>query len=178
MLCLSDNGRFIMVFEKVGLARCFIFKVPDESTMESLFESACEGKMVFDINNPKLDGCKLITDTYCIQGADFADIDTGRKVITNYTRLLSDTVVVMEAMFNSLIYAFKRTYKNNYDSVVKEIANSCVNYEISLTEDDFVITFDFGGARECNRIEKFLFDKMGVGYCYIWKDGKSKIKLS
>lgn len=43
---------------------------------------------------------------------------------------------------------------------------------------DFVITFDFGGARECNRIEKFLFDKMGVGYCYIWKDGKSKIKLS
>lgn len=34
------------------------------------------------------------------------------------------------------------------------------------------------GARECNRIEKFLFDKMGVGYCYIWKDGKSKIKLS
>ena len=94
------------------------------------------------------------------------------------TRLLSDTVVVMEAMFNSLIYAFKRTYKNNYDSVVKEIANSCVNYGISLTEDDFVITFDFGGARECNRIEKFLFDKMGVGYCYIWKDGKSKIKLS
>lgn len=34
------------------------------------------------------------------------------------------------------------------------------------------------GARGCNRIEKFLFDKMGVGYCYIWKDGKSKIKLS
>lgn len=177
MLCLSDNGRFIMVFEKVGLARCFVFKVPDEATMESIFELANDGKMTFDVKNPKLDGCKLVADTYCIHGADEVDFYNGR--IDKYnTRLLSDTVVVMEAMFNSLIYAFKRTYKNNYDSVVKEIANSCVNYEISLTEDDFVITFDFGGARECNRIEKFLFDKMGVGYCYIWKDGKSKIKLS
>lgn len=73
--------------------------------------------MTFDVKNPKLDGCKLVADTYCIHGADEVDFYNGR--IDKYnTRLLSDTVV-MEAMFNSLIYAFKRTYKNNYDSVVK-----------------------------------------------------------
>lgn len=133
--------------------------------------------MAFDINNPKLDGCKLVADTYCIHSAGEIDFDMGR--IDKYnTRLLADTVVVMEIMFNSLIGAIKRTYKNNYDSVVEEIANSCVNFDISLTEDDFVITLDFGGARECNRIEKLLFDKMGVGCCYIWKDGKSKIKIA
>ena len=69
MLCLGDGGRFFMVFEAPRfsrLARCFVFKVPDEVTMESLFELANDGNMTFDIDNPKLDGCKLIADTYCI----------------------------------------------------------------------------------------------------------------
>lgn len=149
-----------------------------KSTMESLFESACEGKMVFDINNPKLDGCKLITDTYCTQGADFVDIDTGRKVITNYTRILNDTVLVMEYMFNTLIKRFKRSYGDKYEYVVGQIADLCVNFDVSITDDGFAVTFDFGGARNCNKIEKLLIANMRGAFCYIQKDGKSKIKLS
>ena len=181
MICLGDGNRFLMVSEVrdfTDLCRCFIFKVPDESTMESLFESACEGKMVFDINNPKLDGCKLITDTYCIQGADFADIDTGRKVITNYTRILNDTVLVVEYMFNTLIKRFKRSYGDKYEYVVGQIADLCVNFDVSITDDGFAVTFDFGGARNCNKIEKLLIANMRGAFCYIHKDGKSEIKLS
>lgn len=180
MVCLADNGRFLMVFERHRLSRlgrCFIFKVPDESTMDSIFELANDGKVSFDVNNPKLDGCKLITDTYCVHGGDVIDFDRG-KIVTYSTRLMGDTVVVMETMFKYFTEAFKHAYKNNYDSVVEEIAKSCVNYEISLTDDDFVITFDFGGARECNRIEKFLNAEKGGHSFYILKDGKSKIKLS
>lgn len=181
MICLGDGNRFLMVSEVrdfTDLCRCFVFKVPDESTMESVYESACEGKMSFDINNPKLDGCKLITDTYCTQGADFADIDTGRKVITNYTRILSDTVVVMEYMFDTLIKKFKRSYGDKYEYVVGQIAELCVNFEVSITDDGFAVTFDFGGARNCNKIEKLLIAKMRGAFCSIEKDGKSKIKLS
>lgn len=98
--------------------------------------------MVFDINNPKLDGCKLITDTYCTQGADFVDIDTGRKVITNYTRILNDTVLVMEYMFNTLIKRFKRSYGDKYEYVVGQIADLCVNSDVSITDDGFAVTFD------------------------------------
>lgn len=70
------------------------------------------------------------------------------------------------------------TIKNNYDSVVEEIAKSCVNYEISLTNEGFVVTLDFGVAKERNRIEKFLNAKKGGHSFYIWKDSKGKIKLS
>lgn len=181
MICLGDGDRFLMVSEWhdfQDLCRCFIFKVPDESTVESLFESVREGKITFDINNPKLDGCKLITDTYCYQGADFADIDTGREVITHYTRILNDTVLVMEYMFNRLIKAFKRSYGDKYEYVVGQIAELCVNFEVSITDDGFAVTFDFGGARNCNKIEKLLIAKMRSAFCYIQKDGKSKIKLS
>lgn len=41
-----------------------------------------------------------------------------------------------------------------------------------------VVIFDFGGVRNCNKIEKLLKAKMGSAFCYIYKDGKSKIKLS
>lgn len=77
MLCLGDGGRFFMVFEAPRfsrLARCFVFKVPDEVTMESLFELANDGNMTFDIDNPKLDGCKLIADTYCIHDVFTDDV--------------------------------------------------------------------------------------------------------
>lgn len=181
MICLGDGDRFIMISEVrdfTDLCRCFIFKVPDEDTMKSIFGLACEGKMTFDINNPKLDGCKLITDTYCTQGADFADIDTGREVITGYTRILNDTVLVMEYMFNILIRKFKRSYGDKYEYVVGQIADLCVNFEVSVTDDGFAVTFDFGGARNCNKIEKILKAKRGSAFCYIYKDGKSKIKLS
>lgn len=83
MLCLGDGGRFFMVFEAPRfsrLARCFVFKVPDEVTMESLFELANDGNMTFDIDNPKLDGCKLIADTYCIHDV-FTEFDRGKIVV-------------------------------------------------------------------------------------------------
>jgi len=95
MICLGDGGRFLMVFERRRLSklgRCFVFKVPDESTMESVFELANDGKMSFDVDNPKLDGCKLIADTYCIHGGDITDFDMG-KIVTYSTRLMGDTVV-------------------------------------------------------------------------------------
>ena len=180
MICLGDGGRFLMVFERRRLSRlgrCFVFKVSDESTMESVFELANDGKMSFDVDNPKLDGCKLITDTYCIHGGDITDFDSG-AIVAYSTRLMGDTVVVMETMFKYFTEAFKSNYKNNYDSVVEEIAKSCVNYEISLTDEGFVVTLDFGVAKERNRIEKFLNAKKGGHSFYIWKDGKGKIKLS
>jgi len=82
MICLGDGGRFLMVFERRRLSRlgrCFVFKVSDESTMESVFELANDGKMSFDVDNPKLDGCKLITDTYCIHGGDIVEDEYIKK---------------------------------------------------------------------------------------------------
>lgn len=180
MVCLGDGGRFFMVFEAPRfsrLSRCFVFKVPDEDTMESLFELANEGKMTFDIDSPKLDGCKLIADTYCIHDV-FAEFDRG-KIIGVDTRLLGDTVVVMETLFEDFAKVFKFNYKNdNYAFVVGEIAKACVNYEISLTEDGFVVTLDFGVAKERNRIEMILNNRKGGHSLSFFKDGKSKIKLS
>lgn len=155
MLCLGDGGRFFMVFEAPRfsrLSRCFVFKVPDEATMESIFELANDGKMTFDIDNPKLDGCKLIADTYCIHDV-FAKFDRG-EVVGIDTRLLGDTVVV------------------------GEIAKACVNYEISLTEVGFVVTLDFGVAKERNRIEMILNNRKAGLSLRFFKDGKSKIELS
>lgn len=167
MITLSSVDR---VFTR--MKRCVIQKCNDEEVANTIWDYVNKNQLQMTSVNETLKGCKIVADTYrSYEGNAIAGSFKNKSI-------LNDTKSVMEVMFNSLIYAFKRTYKNNYDSVVKEIANSCVNYGISLTEDDFVITFDFGGARECNRIEKFLFDKMGVGYCYIWKDGKSKIKLS
>lgn len=180
MLCLGDGGRFFMVFEAPRfsrLARCFVFKVPDEVTMESLFELANDGNMTFDIDNPKLDGCKLIADTYCIHDV-FTEFDRG-KIVGVDTRLLSDTVVVMETLFEDFAKVFKFNYKNdNYDFVVGEIAKACVNYEISFTGGVFVVTLDFGVAKERNRIEMILNNRKGGHSLHIFKDGKSKIKLS
>ena len=102
----------------------------------------------------------------------------GRKVITNYTRILNDTVLVMEYMFNTLIKRFKRSYGDKYEYVVGQIADLCVNFDVSITDDGFAVTFDFGGARNCNKIEKLLIANMRGAFCYIQKDGKSKIKLS
>ena len=180
MLCLGDGGRFFMVFEAPRfsrLSRCFVFKVPDEATMESIFELANDGKMTFDIDNPKLDGCKLIADTYCIHDV-FAKFDRG-EVVGIDTRLLGDTVVVMETLFEDFAKVFKFNYKNdNYDFVVGEIAKVCVNYEISLTEVGFVVTLDFGVAKERNRIEMILNNRKAGHSLRFFKDGKSKIKLS
>lgn len=180
MLCLGDGGRFFMVFEAPRfsrLARCFVFKVPDEVTMESLFELANDGNMTFDIDNPKLDGCKLIADTYCIHDV-FTEFDRG-KIVGVDTRLLSDTVVVMETLFEDFAKVFKFNYKNdNYDFVVGEIAKACVNYEISFTGGVFVVTLDFGVAKERNRIEMILNNRKGGHSLHFFKDGKSKIKLS
>ena len=180
MLCLGDGGRFFMVFEAPRfsrLARCFVFKVPDEVTMESLFELANDGNMTFDIDNPKLDGCKLIADTYCIHDV-FTEFDRG-KIVGVDTRLLSDTVVVMETLFEDFAKVFKFNYKNdNYDFVVGEIAKACVNYEISFTGGVFVVTLDFGVAKERNRIEMILNNRKGGHALHFFKDGKSKIKLS
>ena len=179
MLCLGDGGRFFMVFEAPRfsrLARCFVFKVPDEVTMESLFELANDGNMTFDIDNPKLDGCKLIADTYCIHDV-FTEFDRG-KIVGVDTRLLSDTVV-METLFEDFAKVFKFNYKNdNYDFVVGEIAKACVNYEISFTGGVFVVTLDFGVAKERNRIEMILNNRKGGHSLHFFKDGKSKIKLS
>ncbi len=180
MLCLGDGGRFFMVFEAPRfsrLSRCFVFKVPDEATMESIFELANDGKMTFDIDNPKLDGCKLIADTYCIHDV-FTEFDRG-KIVGVDTRLMADTVVVMETLFEDFAKVFKFNYKNdNYDFVVGEIAKACVNYDISLTEDGFVVTLDFGVAKERNRIEMILNNRKGGHSLHFFKDGKSKIKLS
>ena len=180
MLCLGDGGRFFMVFEAPRfsrLARCFVFKVPDEVTMESLFELANDGNMTFDIDNPKLDGCKLIADTYCIHDV-FTEFDRG-KIVGVDTRLLSDTVVVMDTLFEDFAKVFKFNYKNdNYDFVVGEIAKACVNYEISFTGGVFVVTLDFGVAKERNRIEMILNNRKGGHSLHFFKDGKSKIKLS
>ena len=180
MLCLGDGGRFFMVFEAPRfsrLARCFVFKVPDEVTMESLFELANDGNMTFDIDNPKLDGCKLIADTYCIHDV-FTEFDRG-KIVGVDTRLLSDTVAVMETLFEDFAKVFKFNYKNdNYDFVVGEIAKACVNYEISFTGGVFVVTLDFGVAKERNRIEMILNNRKGGHSLHFFKDGKSKIKLS
>lgn len=180
MVCLGDGGRFFMVFEAPRfsrLSRCFVFKVPDEATMESIFELANDGKMTFDIDNPKLDGCKLIADTYCIHDV-FTEFDRG-KIVGVDTRLMADTVVVMETLFEDFAKVFKFNYKNdNYDFVVGEIAKACVNYDISLTEDGFVVTLDFGVAKERNRIEMILNNRKGGHSLRFFKDGKSKIKLS
>lgn len=180
MLCLGDGGRFFMVFEAPRfsrLSRCFVFKVPDEATMESIFELANDGKMTFDIDNPKLDGCKLIADTYCIHDI-FTEFDRG-KIVGVDTRLMADTVVVMETLFEDFAKVFKFNYKNdNYDFVVGEIAKACVNYEISFTEVGFVVTLDFGVAKERNRIEMILNNRKGGHSLRFLKDGKSKIKLS
>lgn len=180
MLCLGDGGRFLMVFEArrlSRLSRCFVFKVPDEDTMESIFELANDGNMTFDIDNPRLDGCKLIADTYCIHDV-FTEFDRG-KIVGVDTRLLSDTVVVMETLFEDFAKVFKFNYKNdNYDFVVGEIAKACVNYEISFTGGVFVVTLDFGVAKERNRIEMILNNRKGGHSLHFFKDGKSKIKLS
>lgn len=179
MLCLGDGGRFLMVFEAPRfsrLARCFVFKVPDEDTMESLFLLANEGKMTFDIDNPKLDGCKLIADTYCIHDI-FTEFDRG-KIVGVDTRLLADTVVFMETLFEDFAKVFNFNYKKDYDFVVGEIANACVKYEISFTDGGLVVTLDFGVAKERNRIEMLLNIRKGGHSLKFWKDGKSKIKLS
>ena len=180
MVCLGDGNRFLMVFEARNfsrLGRCFVFKAPDVDTMESIFGLACEGKMTFDVDNPKLDGCKLIADTYCIHGEDTVEFDRG-KFITINTRLMADTVVVMETLFEDFAKVFKFNYKKDYDFVVGEIAKACVNYDISLTEDGFVVTLDFGVAKERNRIEMILNNRKGGHSLHFFKDGKSKIKLS
>ena len=144
---------------------------------ESIFELANDGKMTFDIDNPKLDGCKLIADTYCIHDV-FTEFDRG-KIIGVDTRLLNDTVVVMETLFEDFAKVFKFNYKNdNYDFVVGEIAKACVNYEISFTDGVFVVTLDFGVAKERNRIEMILNNRKGGHSLRFFKDGKSKIKLS
>lgn len=179
MICLGDGGRFLMVFEArrfSRLSRCFVFKVPDEDTMESIFELANDGNMTFDIDNPRLEGCKLIADTYCIHDV-FAEFDRG-EIIGVDTRLLSDTVVVMETLFEDFAKVFKLNYKKDIEFVVGEIDKACVNYEISLTEGGFVVTLDFGVAKERNRIEMIL-NRRKAGHSFnFWKDGKSKIKLS
>lgn len=180
MICLGDGGSFIMVFEQPRfsrLARCFVFKVPSKDTMMSIFGLANDGKMTFDIDNPKIDGCKLIADTYCIHDV-FTEFDRG-KIVGVDTSLLSDTVVVMETLFADFASVFKSNYKNdNYDFVVGEIAKVCVNYEISLTESGFVVTLDFGVAKDRNRIEMILNNRKGGHSLRFFKDGKSKIKLS
>jgi len=145
--------------------------------MESIFELANDGNMTFDIDNPRLDGCKLIADTYCIHDV-FTKFDRG-EIIGVDTRLLGDTVVVMETLFEDFAKVFKFNYKNdNYDFVVGEIAKACVNYDISLTEGGFVVTLDFGVAKERNRIEMILNNRKGGHSLRFFKDGKSKIKLS
>lgn len=63
-----------------------------------------------------------------------------------------------------------------YDSVVEEIASLCKDYEISLTDKAFEIIFEFGGARDCNKVEKLL-RSVRIGYCYFYKEGKSKIRF-
>lgn len=94
-------------------------------------------------------------------------------------RLMADTVVVMETLFEDFAKVFKFNYKNdNYDFVVGEIAKACVNYEISFTEVGFVVTLDFGVAKERNRIEMILNNRKGGHSLRFLKDGKSKIKLS
>ena len=93
--------------------------------------------------------------------------------------MLSDTVVVMETLFEDFAKVFKFNYKNdNYDFVVGEIAKACVNYEISFTGGVFVVTLDFGVAKERNRIEMILNNRKGGHSLHFFKDGKSKIKLS
>ena len=85
----------------------------------------------------------------------------------------------METLFEDFAKVFKFNYKNdNYDFVVGEIAKACVNYDISLTEDGFVVTLDFGVAKERNRIEMILNNRKGGHSLHFFKDGKSKIKLS
>ena len=177
MICLGDGDRFIMISEVrdfTDLCRCFIFKVPDESTRESLYEIAYEGKMTFDVNNPKLDGCKLVADTYCIHHDDRL-LPSDR--ISDNTYLLNDTDSVMDKMFNILSRDFSGDIKGGkYDSVVEEIASLCKDYEISLTDKAFEIIFDFGGARDCNKVEKLLRN-VRIGYCYFYKEGKNKIRF-
>lgn len=124
-----------------------------------------------------VDGCKLIADTYCIHDV-FTKFDRG-EIIGVDTRLLGDTVVVMETLFDDFAKVFKFNYKNdNYDFVVGEIAKACVNYEISFTEVGFVVTLDFGVAKERNRIEMILNNRKGGHSFRFLKDGKSEIKLS
>lgn len=176
--CVNDGlSRFLMIYEKRRgsyLGRCFIFKAPDESTRESLYEIAYEGKMTFDVNNPKLDGCKLVTDTYCVHHDDRL-LPSNR--ISDDTYLLNDTDSVMDKMFNILSKDFKGDIKGGkYDSVVEEIASLCKDYEISLTDKAFEIIFEFGGARDCNKVEKLL-RSVRIGYCYFYKEGKSKIRF-
>ena len=50
--------------------------------------------------------------------------------------------------------------------------------EISFTEVGFVVTLDFGVAKERNRIEMILNNRKGGHSLRFLKDGKSKIKLS
>lgn len=175
--CVNDGlSRFLMIYEKrinSYLGRCFIFKASDESTRESLYEIAYEGKMTFDVNNPKLDGCKLVADTYCIHHDDRL-LPSDR--ISDDTYLLNDTDSVMDKMFIIFSRGFKDSCKNKYDSIVEEIANLCKDYEISLTDKDFEIIFDFGGARNCNKVEKILV-KISGNYSYFYKEGKNKIRL-
>lgn len=121
--------------------------------------------------------CIDIRDTYCIHDV-FTKFDRG-EIIGVDTRLLGDTVVVMETLFEDFAKVFKFNYKNdNYDFVVGEIAKACVNYEISFTEVGFVVTLDFGVAKERNRIEMILNNRKGGHSLRFLKDGKSKIKLS
>lgn len=100
------------------------------------------------------------------------------RIPTKYIDI-RDTVVVMETLFEDFAKVFKFNYKNdNYDFVVGEIAKACVNYEISFTGGVFVVTLDFGVAKERNRIEMILNNRKGGHSLHFFKDGKSKIKLS
>lgn len=149
-------------------------------------------------NTYRVFGSKLLSDVYGIADTSYILKDTkevlgalfkssvglfksdykGFKYESDMSELAS-SCVDYEIRFDKDVLSIKFNYKNdNYDFVVGEIAKACVNYEISFTGGVFVVTLDFGVAKERNRIEMILNNRKGGHSLHFFKDGKSKIKLS
>ena len=167
MITLSSVDR---VFTR--MKRCVIQKCNDEEVANTIWDYVNKNQLQMTSVDETLKGCKIVADTYrSYEGNAIAGSFKNKSI-------LNDTKSVMEAMFNTLIKRFKRSYGDKYEYVVGQIADLCVNFDVSITDDGFAVTFDFGGARNCSKIEKLLIAKMRGAFCYIQKDGKSKIKLS
>lgn len=168
MITLSSVDR---VFTR--MKRCVIQKCDDEEVANTLWDYVNKSQLQMTSVNETLKGCKIVADTYrAFEGSAVAGSFKNKSI-------LSDTKSVMETLFEDFAKVFKFNYKNdNYDFVVGEIAKACVNYEISFTEVGFVVTLDFGVAKERNRIEMILNNRKGGHSLRFLKDGKSKIKLS
>ena len=121
---VDGNKHYIMISASSynvlsGLSRCFIYEALDESVVDYIWDLVDKNKLSVDIKHlgSGLRDCKLIADTYCIHDV-FTKFDRG-EIIGVDTRLLGDTVVVMETLFEDFAKVFKFNYKNdNYDFVV------------------------------------------------------------